>query len=281
MTGRIKWTEKKIEDMVANGHGRGVGAQYIPWIHVRDFSSRGTSRRAPSHKTGRKHQLLSDVEFDLFLLLEWSQDFSDIREQYPLDRDLTQDIARTLGIKHPCYPNTHVPTVMTVDFLCTRATSGDAEFVAFNAKRKEEAEDEDSLVKLEIQRASLELLGIPHHLVYHSDLPAQKVRNIEKIRDSMVKEGEVEPRPGYWASMSIWMNQMFASAQSDLTLVEFCAQFDSANSAPPGTGLRAARLLMLERILVPDLSLPSLEEAPLNAFSLTGSSRQLRVMGGA
>lgn len=280
MTGRIKWTEKKIENMVASGHGRGVGAEYIPWIHVRDFSSRGTSRRAPSHKTGRKHQLLSDVEFDLFLLLEWSRDFSDIREQYPLDRDLTQDVARTLGIKHPCYPSTHVPTVMTVDFLCTRVTTGEGDFVAFNAKRKEEAEDEDSLVKLEIQRASLELLGIPHHLVYHNDLPAQKVRHIEKIRDSLVKEGEVEPRPGYWASMSIWMSQMFPGARSDLKLVEFCSQFDSANSAPPGTGLRAARMLMFERILIPDLSLPNLEDAPLKSFSFTGSSGQLRAMGG-
>jgi len=278
--GRITWTEKKIENMVASGHGRGVGAEYIPWIHVRDFSSRGTSRRAPSHKTGRKHQLLSDVEFDLFLLLEWSRDFSDIREQYPLDRDLTQDVARTLGIKHPCYPSTHVPTVMTVDFLCTRVTTGDDEFVAFNAKRKEEAEDEDSLVKLEIQRASLELLGIPHHLVYHNDLPAQKVRNIEKIRDSLVKEGEVEPRPAYWASMSILMSQLFSGARSDLKLVEFCSQFDAANSAPPGTGLRAARLLMFERILIPDLSRPNLEDAPLKSFSFAGSSGQLRAMGG-
>lgn len=280
MTRIIKWTEKRIAEMVASGHGRGVGAEYVPWIHVRDFSSWGTSRRAPSQKTGRKHQLLSDVEFDLFLLLEWALEFSDIREQYPLDRDLTQDVARTLGIRHPCYPGTHVPTVMTVDFLCTRASTGEDEFVAFNAKRKEEAEDENSLMKLEIQRTSLELLGIPHHLVYHNDLPTQKVRNIEKIRDSMVKEGEVEPRQGYWASMSIRMSQMLSSARGDQPLFEFCAQFDTANSAPPGTGLRAARLLMLERILVPDLSLHNLEETPLSTFSFTVSSGHLRVMGG-
>lgn len=279
--GRIKWTDKKIAEMVSSGHGRGVGKDYLPWIHVRDFSSRGTSRRAPSNKTGRTHQLLSDVEYDLFLLLEWSREFVDIREQYPLDRDLTQDVARSLGIKHPCYPNTHVPTVMTVDFLCTRATQGEDEFVAFNAKRKEEAEDESSLLKLEIQRASLELLNIPHHLVYHSDLPSQKVRNIDWIRDSLVKEGESEPRQGYWASMSIRMGQMFSGANGSLSLVDFCAQFDAANSAPQGTGLRAARLLMLERVLVPDLALTALEKAPLNTFLLTGSSGQLRAVGGA
>lgn len=276
-----RWTEKKIAEMEADGRGRGVGKDYLPWIHVRDFSSRGTSRRAPSAKTGRTHQLLSDVEYDLFLLLEWSRDFTDIREQYPLDRDMTQDVARTLGIRHPCYPSTHIPVVMTVDFLCTRATSGADDLVAFDAKRTEEAEDEHSLLKLEIQRATLELMGIPHHLVYHSDLPAQKVRSIERIRDSQVKEGEAEPRPGYWASMSIRMSQMFASANSALTLAEFCAQFDAANSAQPGTGLRAARLLMWERVLVPDLSLPAIEKAPLSAFLLTGSSGHLRAVGGA
>lgn len=279
--GRIKWTEKRIAEMVAMGHGRGVGKDYLPWIHVRDFSSLGTSRRAPSVKTGRTHQLLSDVEYDLFLLLEWSRDFTDIREQYPLDRDLTQDVARSLGIRHATYPGTHIPVVMTVDFLCTRIANGDDEFVAFNAKRTEEAEDERSLLNLEVQRASLELLGIPHNLCYHSDLPAQKVRNIDWIRDSQVKDGESEPRPGFWASMSFRMSQMFSGANSDLSLSEFCAQFDAANSVPFGTGIRAARLLMLERVLVPDLSLRALDQAPLGTFLLTGSPGQLRAIGGA
>ncbi len=275
------WTEKKIAELQDAGHGRGHGAAYKPWIHVRDFSSRGTSRRAPSAKTGRTHQLLSDVEYDLFLLLEWSRDFSDIREQFPLDRDLTQDVARSLGIRHPHYPNTHIPTVMTVDFMCTRATEGNDDFVAFDAKRTEEAEDENSLLKLEVQRETLALMGIPHHLVYHSDLPAQKVRNIDWIRDGEVKEGEAEPRKGYWSSMAIRMSQMFGSAKSDQSLAKFCAQFDAANSAMPGTGLRAARILVHERVLVPDLSIAELEQAPLSTFLLTGSSGQLRAVGGA
>lgn len=278
--GRTRWTERKIAEMLANGHGRGTGKDYLPWIHVRDFSSHGTSRRVPSSKTGRTHQLLSDVEYDLFLLLEWSREFIDVREQYPLDRDLTQDVARTLGIRHPHYPNTHVPAVMTVDFFCTRVADGGAEFVAFNAKRKEEAEDEVSLLKLEIQRASLELLQIPHHLVYHSDLPAQKVRNIDWIRDSKLKDGEIEPRQGYWHSMSARMSQMLPDANRELRLVDFCSQFDAANSAPQGTGLRAARLLMLERVLVPNLDRASIEKSPLSDFLLTASAGQLRAIGG-
>lgn len=281
MGGHIKWTEKKISEMEADGFGRGVGSAYKPWIHVRDFSSRGTSRRMRSAKTGRTHQLLSDVEYGLFLLLEWSRAITDIREQYPLERDVTQDVARQLGIRHPAYPGTHVPAVMTVDFLCTTVDGGGESYVAFDAKRTEEAETEASLLKLEIVRATLELARIPHHLCYHSDIPARKVQNIAWIRDSLVKEGELEPQPGYWNAMSIRMAQMLPRANAEQSLAQFGATFDEANGVPRGTGLRAARLLMLERTLVPDLDCPVLADAPLSAFSLTGSLGHLRSMGGA
>ena len=31
-----RMTEKKIAELVASGHGRGIGKDYLPWIHVRD-----------------------------------------------------------------------------------------------------------------------------------------------------------------------------------------------------------------------------------------------------
>lgn len=156
----VKWSEDKIKRLMKEGRGRGLKDEYKPWIYVTSFSSRGNSRRVRSEKTGRVHHLLSEVEYELFLLLEWSQEFTDIREQYPLDRDVTQSVAQSLGLRHPSYPGTTVPTVMTVDFLCTRAGSGD-EFVAFDAKRTEEAEDMNSLMKLEIQRATLAQIESP------------------------------------------------------------------------------------------------------------------------
>ena len=52
-------------------------------------------------------------------------ELDDIREQYPLDREITQTIAQELKIRHPHYPGTHVPTVMTVDFLLTVVQNGE------------------------------------------------------------------------------------------------------------------------------------------------------------
>jgi len=43
----------------------------------------------------------------------------DIREQYPLERELTLNIAEDLGIKHPIDSKTNTPIVMTTDCFLT------------------------------------------------------------------------------------------------------------------------------------------------------------------
>jgi hypothetical protein len=281
MGGKIIWSEKKIQQLEAAGYGQGEGANYKPWIEVQMVSSLGRSRRVFSPKTGRTHHLLSDVEFNLFLALEWQTDVTDIREQFPLDRDITQDIARQLSVRHPFYPGTHVPTVMTVDFLITRIRDGQATIVAFNAKRTEEAEDERSLEKLEIQRETLSLLEIPHHLVFHSDIPLVNIKNIGWIRDSLVKDGEEEPHRGFWDSMTSRMQEAIAGAtRQDTTLSALCGKFDAIHGTQQGTGLRAARMLMAQRVLSADLTSDSLADTPLSKFTLTQAPGQLRAVGG-
>lgn len=96
---QTKWTDEKIARLQAEGRGKGTGDKYKPWIQVSDLSSLGNSRRVYSQKTGRVHHLLSDVEWQLFLLLEFAPDVTDIREQYPLAREDTLSIAAELRIK--------------------------------------------------------------------------------------------------------------------------------------------------------------------------------------
>src|SRR5690606_12634537 len=72
--GPIRWSERKIRTMECDGCGQGSGANYKPWLRVEEVSSLGRSRRVWSNKTGRTHHLLSDVEYNLFLALEWQQD---------------------------------------------------------------------------------------------------------------------------------------------------------------------------------------------------------------
>ena len=266
----IKWTEKKILELSKEGRGTGTGADYKPWLDVRSFSSLGRSRRVFSPKTGRVHHLFSDIEYRLFIALEWQQDIVDIREQYPLDRELTQTIASRLGVRHPYYPGTHVPTVMTADMVVTREVKGIACLEAFNAKSQAEAEDKNSMEKLEIQRIYFQSQDIRHHLVFDSLIPRQRVKNIDWIRDSIPKGHETERFEGYWASMEAKMLTSLHHVQHDnRSLVDFCSAFDAEQGAEKGTGIRAARILMSRRLLRVDLAAPDIPALPVWHFSTT------------
>lgn len=281
MAGKFKWSEDTILRMQKEGIGAGTGADYQPWIRAEKFNSLGRARRVWSPKTGRTHHLLSDGEYNLFLALEWQQSVEDIREQFPLDRELTQEIARELGVHHHCYPGTNVPAVMTADFVVTQSLNGKSSLVAYNVKRDEEAEDEESLLKLEIQRSYFELMGFQHHLVFNSQVPLQVVRNIDWIRDAIPKPGEVETCAGTLTTLTDRMAGELASSEvMPGSLSDFCARFDERHGAKRGTGLRVARILMSRRILSADLSAPKLESEPIGNFRVAGDTKKLRMVGG-
>lgn len=266
--GPKKWTEATIERMRLEGRGNGEGQSYKPWIEVLEVSSKGRSRRAPGIKTGREHQLLSDVEWKLFLLLEWARNVVDIREQYPLDRELTLEIASVLRICHPVYPGTSVPVVMTVDFLTTEEHNGVLSLAAYNAKTTLEAENVRSMEKLEIQRYYFQGMGIPHRIVFSSEIPAQTVRNLEWIRGGVVKARELEPYPNFFAENTQVMIADLALRRPNETLAQYCETFDRRFGLNVGTGMRVALILMLDRILLVDLESPDLPSAPLASFPL-------------
>lgn len=277
---RPEWREELIERRLKEGRGKGLKAAYKPLLEVHDLSSMGVSRRVPGIKTGRTHHLLSNVEYDFYLMLEWALDVVDIREQFPLDRELTRDLAMDLRICHPTYPGTNVPTVMSVDFLVNRISHGEDTLVAFDIKRTEDAEDSRTLDKLELARATCEALEIPHHLVYHSELPQTKIRNIEWIIGGQYVEGEVEPFKGYFDEHCARMLLDLANAEPRLPLHEYCSKYDERCGLQQGAGLRVARMLMQRREVVPPLSQPDLAQSVLSSFTVTAKRGQLRAMGG-
>lgn len=275
------WTEEKIARMQSEGYGQGEGASYKPWIEVADFSSLGRSRRVWSPKTRRTHHLLSDIEYRVFLLAEWSESVVDIWEQYPLERDLTQAIAQEHGIRHPFYPGTHIPTVMTADLVLTLATpDGNPSFMALNAKAEQEAENLHSLEKLELQRRYFELLEFPHHIAYDSRIPRQKVQNIDWIRGASLKEKEEEPYEGYFEDMCQRMVADMARSTRQQKLLDYCAEFDRRNGLEKGAGLRIARILMGERLLNAPLESPQIVNESVALFYKAPVQRDLKLVRG-
>jgi hypothetical protein len=263
-----KWTEKKVAELLAQGYGSGSGPDYKPWIEVGDISSNGRKRLVPSHRFGRAVHVLSDVEYLMFLLLDWSSQVVDINEQFPLDRALTLDVARRLGIPHPYYEGTKVPTVMTVDFMVTLVRNGQTVVEAFNTKVDEDVDVERELMKLEIQRTALELMEIPHHLVLKSSLPQPLASNLAWLHDALVKPGEIEPHPGYFDEMAKRFRRHAAAASHQKTLAQVAGEFDRTHGAEPGTGLRVARILLQRREASIDLTSAHPSESLMASFDV-------------
>lgn len=262
-----KWSEKRISQLQNEGHGQGTGANYKPWIKVWDFSSSGDSYRISSQLTNRTHHFVSTIERDFFLLLEFAPDVIDVREQFPLPREDTQSIAASLGIKHPVYDNTTVPAVMTTDFVVTRQRNGKTWFEAYDCKPSSEASDARSIEKLEIQRRLFDSDGIAHRIVFDTKLPKARCANLFWIQNALFAEGEVEPYPGYFAEHCQRLLHDIQNAKPQLSLTEYCNQYDIRTSAHTGTGLRVARMLIKQRQLLTDLNQPHLASLPIAMFN--------------
>ena len=190
---RIKFTKEKIEEFIKQGRGSGELALYKPWILTRELTG------APSRKirvkglfTRRVHHLLSDLEKKIFFQLEWLNVY-DIREQYPLLPNAeTIKIAQEYDLRHPIYPYTSLPTVMTTDFLVTKIIKGQKKYIAICAKYSKDLEKSRTLKKIEIERRFWERKGIEFKIFTEKDVNPILIKNIIDFRDaydcSLIKE---------------------------------------------------------------------------------------------
>ncbi|MDQ0627146.1 TnsA endonuclease N-terminal domain-containing protein [Paraburkholderia graminis] len=263
-----KWTEELVAHRIREGYGDGEGAQYKPWVSTADFSSQGRTHRAYSQKFGRTIEMVSDVEWNTFVLLEFCKEVTAVYEGFPLPRDTTLEIAAALGIKHPYYPGTTVPAVMTVDFLASLDRNDSSRLLAIDCKRTEDAEDERAIEKLQITHAYFAGCGIEHRLVFHSSLPMQKVRNIEWFRGAVWKPGQTSPSLEQLHELCSAMKDEFSGSTRLDSLAKYCNAFDHRHGVTPGLGLRVARILLWERSLRCDLNTPHLDQAPMSIFTV-------------
>lgn len=277
MATKFKWSEEKIAQFEREGRGKGTGSEYKPWIRVSDFSSQGASRRAFSVKCGRKHELLSTIEWHLFLLLEHSPVVVDIREQFPLPREETQSISARLGIKHPEYPCVRIPAVMTTDFLVTISRNGQESLEAFSCKSADDLENPRTLEKLELEHRFFDELGIPHRLVIDSKLPTNRIKNLNWLRRSVLSDTGPNDYPNALHELGLRMKHELSRHIGKGSLAEYCTNFDNRVGAQSGTGLMIARALLWNGDLQTDLNQADLPATPISMFQVAETT--LRIMG--
>lgn len=196
---RYEFDEVKIARFIKEGRGNGVGKDYKPWLTVQDVSSNGRSSRVYSFKTGRDHHFLSDLETDLFHLLNWSDAILDIREQYPLDRAVTRMIANEMGIIHPRDTKTKTDIVMTTDFVIDVIGADNNRFTkALSVKPASALEDKRTLEKQELERRYWQRETINWGIVTDKDLPHVRIGNLRWLHEMYSLDGLKVDHADYW-----------------------------------------------------------------------------------
>lgn len=268
---RYGFDEDKIARFQKEGRGQGRGASYKPWLTIRDVASHGRSHRIAGIKTSRVHHFLSDIERDVFYLFDWADAVTDIREQYPLDRERSRRISADLDIKHPRDAATEI--VMTTDFLVDISLEGKLRQLARAVKPVSELEKPRVIEKLEIERRYWVQQGVDWGIITERDIPEAMVTNIAWLHPYITLDQLTAPYDGYYQEKALLLLRALPSHPAT-TLRQFCLAMDEQLAMHVGDSLLLIRHLLVQKVISCPMDTVITETWPLHLFQVpSGESR--------
>lgn len=153
---------------------------YVSAIKTQDFPSKGRVSRVKSGTTGRLHHLLSDLETNVFYLLDFEESVIDIKEHYPL-LDLFDDEVDLENINLNKFKNkeTNEQYMFTTTFVVTIKNENKECYLALAVKNENQLYKSTTLEKLEVERRYWKSKGIKWHIITNKDISIEKVENIK------------------------------------------------------------------------------------------------------
>ena len=232
--GKYSWTERQVKA----GRGHGVGKDYLPWIHVRDFSSRGKASRFKSWKSGRAIQCFSDLETSFAYLLDWSDSVIDYYEQYPLlPLEETVLLAERLGVRIPV--DDGEPRVRTTDFVIDVQVDGQVHRQARSIKPSNDLSVRAKVLGLELERQFWAARGIDWAITTEHEIPFAMAKNVEWIHSARTLDdhAHIAALPLTDILPTLWQ----AVDAADAPLSQTCLRVDGKLGLEAGTSLFLVR----------------------------------------
>lgn len=239
------WTEAKVHKYLKEGRGKGELENYKPWLNIQDVPSIGRVHRLNGWKTAREHHLLSDLEYNYLCFCDWADNVIDIREQFPLDREVTLKIADEIGLKHPLDINTKTPIVMTTDFFLTIREGSSINYRARTLKFEKELNDKRVIEKFEIERVYWSRLGIEWAIVTEKEISKDMLSNLKFLRDA------------YFINELEKLN-LFIDEWNSFTgpLLPNLKRFDLKYNFEDGTAISLYKHALAKKLLIVDMNEP-------------------------
>jgi hypothetical protein len=253
-----------IEKMHKEGRGQGIGTTYKPWLKIQDVPSLGRATRLKGIKTGRQHEFLSDMERNYFYFLEFTDEVTDIREQFPLlPIEDTLLIADELGIKHPSHPQTGEPIIMTTDFLVNVIENNKHVELVRTIKSKDDLLNKRVLEKFEIERLYWQKRGISWGIVTEKDIDkviAHNISSVHNYKDITNLDCFINIEASDLKDLVYEFMKRIIDAKRTMRVI--CNEFDNDMSLEKGSGLSIFKYLIINKIIEINIS----EKIDVNAI---------------
>lgn len=253
---RSKWNGNTFHRRIDAGRGFGTGKDYIPFIQVHDFPSLGTCSRVKSETVGRVHHLFSKNELAFFYILDFDDNVTDIREQFPLlDPDDPHDICRIVelaedvGIRYPRDPQSHYPYVQTSDFLVTTKTG----YHVYSIKESKEYSKERVRELQELERRYWRWRNVPWSIMTEKEINYALASNIQWVYHAR----DIDcffPDPNLCADVMSYEKELYE--QTTFSIVRIAKDAEQYFHLNGGLGLTSFQRLLLEKKLTIPLNKP-------------------------
>lgn len=259
-------TINAVPRLLKEGRGQGTGADYLPWITVRDVKSWGTCSRVHGWTTNRLHHLLSQIERHWFYVYDWIDKIVDIREQYPLlPVEETLAIARRLGYRHPYDKKHKAPYVLTTDILLDVKHAGSIEQWPIATKFSASLLKRRVREKLEIEKVYWQRRQKTLRYATEKNLPKPLALNVRWIHKARNLPGPRHINEQMIAEIEPLLRRSLTTVGGPF--VSVAHQCDLDFKLPPGSCLWLVRHLIavkrwrvdMQRNLRPSLPLPFLD----------------------
>lgn len=156
------------------------GREYVPGIKIQDFASRGRVSRIKGRTTNRVHHLLSDLETNIFYLLDFEERIIDIKEHYPLIdlHEVVEDLS-DIKLKKFTDKKTGEEYIFTTTFVVTLKGGCKEKYIAISVRNETELYRDLLLEKLEVERRYWNKKNIRWSVITNKDIPIVKINNIK------------------------------------------------------------------------------------------------------
>ncbi|MET4695281.1 TnsA endonuclease N-terminal domain-containing protein [Endozoicomonas lisbonensis] len=266
----VKWLEKELR-------GTGSGASYIRGLNINEVPSSGKGNRKRSVPSvtvlGRLIHLMSDLEYKVFRFFDLSKNVFDIREQFPLDREVTLSIAEKLKIGHPSVTDYNtkekIANWMTTDLLVDYLDNeGNKKQLAVYIKPAKDLKSSRNLQKLIIEYVYWQLKGVRFCIITDNSFSKEVSRNLEFSGSFYDKQKLIDEMIPNLSVIEKHIASEIIATCSRIDLI--CESIDHKLDIPPGDSLRAFYYMIGTRKI--DVELSKVSVGPLTHSSFLQKS---------